>query len=124
MSRRVASLSALVLLVLWAGAVLVPAAHAADLVLAQETGEDSDGNVSGEETEGGEETSGTQEDEGASEEAAETGAGGESEGATEETGPPWTYQMARMSAVILLLVGLITVIQYYRMVVQRSRGRV
>ncbi len=115
MSRRAASLSALVLLVLWAGAVLVPAAHAADLVLAQETGE---------ETQGGEETSGAQEDEGASEEAAETGAGGESEGAAEETGPPWTYLMARMSAVILLLVGLITVIQYYRMVVQRSRGRV
>jgi hypothetical protein len=112
------------MVVLIAGAALVPAAQAADLVLAQESGEDSDGNVSGEETEGGEESTGSQEDEGAGEEAAETGAGGESEGAAEETGPPWTYQMARMSAVLLLLIGLITVIQYYRMVVQRSRGRV
>jgi hypothetical protein len=115
---------ALLLLVLWAGAALVPAAQAAELVLAQETGEDSDGNVSGEETEGGEESQGAETDEGASEEAAESGAGGESEGATEETGPPWTYQMARMTAVILLIVGLITALQYYRMVVQRSRGRV
>lgn len=108
MRRRVMDWVAVMLV---AGVVLAPIAQASELVLAQETAG------------GGEETAGTTQDEGAGEEAAESGAGGESGGATEETGPPWTFQMARLTLVLLFLWGLVTVIQYYRMVVQRSRGR-
>lgn len=53
----------------------------------------------------------------------ESGAGeGETEGSTSETGPPWTYQMARLSTV--LLVGLLLSIGwvYYKLVVKRRRG--
>lgn len=119
MRRRVTAWLAVMLV---AGVFLAPIAQASELVLAQETGEDSGGNVD-ESDAGGEETAGTSQDEGAGEEAAESGAGGESGGATEETGPPWTFQMARLTLVLLFLWGLVTVIQYYRMVVQRSRGR-
>jgi hypothetical protein len=40
----------------------------------------------------------------------------------EEAGPPWTYQMARMSLlmVALLLLGMGAI--YYRLVVKRRRG--
>ena len=112
MRRRVTAWLAVMLV---AGVVVAPIAQASELVLAQETVDESDA--------GGEETTGTSQDEGAGEEAAESGAGGESGGATEETGPPWTFQMARLTLVLLFLWGLVTVIQYYRMVVQRSRGR-
>ena len=73
-----------------------------------------------EEGEGGQEDQGG---EGQSDPEAETdpGAGEEAE---EETGPPWTYQMARMSVglVILLLAG--TGLLYYRLVGSRQRSNV
>jgi hypothetical protein len=56
---------------------------------------------------------------------AETGAGGQTEGGSStESELPWTYQMARLS--ILLLVGLAAAIGllYYRLVVKRQRGDV
>ena len=56
---------------------------------------------------------------------AETGAGGQTEGGSStESELPWTYQMARLS--ILLLVGLAAAIGllYYRLVVKRQRGEV
>ena len=54
--------------------------------------------------------------------AEETGAGeGETE-APEETGPPWTYQMARMSLLILLVLFGAIGLAYYRFVARRRRG--
>ncbi|MPZ69677.1 MAG: hypothetical protein GEU71_09115 [Actinobacteria bacterium] len=55
------------------------------------------------------------------------GGGGEDEetqeGAAEtETGPLWTYQMARMSLALLLVLFLGAGFWYYRFVVTRQRG--
>lgn len=95
--------------------LLVPAAaaHAGDLILAQDT-----------ETEGGE-AGNTSEGEGQSDADAETGAGeGEQEGGTsaEEEGPPWTYQMARIGLGLLAIVGLLMGLLYYRMIASRQRA--
>lgn len=62
---------------------------------------------------------------GSSDEDAETGAGeGQQEGAAEETGPPWTYQMARISLALLALLALGMAFLYFRLVVQRRKGEV
>jgi hypothetical protein len=45
-----------------------------------------------------------------------------SEGGAVETGPPWTYQMAKITLVLLLLLGLSIGGIYYRLVVRRRRG--
>lgn len=99
----------------------VPAAHAS-LYLAQDDAED-EGNISDEDSsEQGE--SGDTEGEGQSDPAAETGAdeGETAEGeATQEEGPPWTYQMARIGIVLMLLVGGLIGFMYYRMIVQRQK---
>jgi cobalamin biosynthesis Mg chelatase CobN len=50
---------------------------------------------------------------------AESGAGEE---ATTETGPPWTYQMARIALVLLALLGLAVGLLYWRLIVSRQRG--
>ncbi|HEY7875819.1 MAG TPA: hypothetical protein VIG64_11940 [Actinomycetota bacterium] len=42
----------------------------------------------------------------------------------EETGPPWTYQMARISLLLLALLFLAMAAAYYRFVVKRQRGEV
>lgn len=56
---------------------------------------------------------------------AETGAEeGQTEEAAEEEGPPWTYQMARLSLVLLALLALGIGAAYYRFVVMRQRGEV
>jgi hypothetical protein len=47
---------------------------------------------------------------------------GQSEGAAEEEGPPWTYQMARISLALLALLALAIGGAYYRFVVMRQRG--
>ncbi|HZJ49909.1 MAG TPA: hypothetical protein VFF07_03415 [Actinomycetota bacterium] len=44
------------------------------------------------------------------------------EGEVVETGPPWTYQMAKITLVMLLLLGLSIGAIYYRLVVRRRRG--
>ena len=55
--------------------------------------------------------------------AEETGADeGETEGAAEETGPPWTYQMARLGILLVLVMILGVGLAYYRFVVRRQRG--
>lgn len=46
----------------------------------------------------------------------------DSEGGAVETGPPWTYQMAKITLVMLLLLGLAIGAIYYRLVVRRRRG--
>jgi hypothetical protein len=124
MRTRLATLLALVLLsaaALVAGAtVRADHAHAATdtFVLAQETGEDpGEANV-GEEEEA-QETGGGEEGGGAAE---ESGAGeGETEGAAEETGPPWTYQMARIALVLVVLLGLRIALMYRKLVGGRQR---
>jgi hypothetical protein len=56
---------------------------------------------------------------------AETGAGeGETQQAPTEPGPPWTFQMARIGGllVILLLGGIGW--WYYRLIIKRQRGEI
>lgn len=54
---------------------------------------------------------------------AETGAGeGETEGAAEEEGPPWTYQMARITLVLLILLFLAMGLLYWRLLASRQRA--
>lgn len=85
--------------------------HARTVTLSQEA-----------ETEEGEADNET-EGEGASDADAETGAGeGEQEAATEEEGPPWTYQMARIGIALMLIVGLLMGALYYRMIASRQRA--
>ena len=105
MRARVATVMSLLLILFAIGAAIAPP------VLAQDT--------ETEQSEGGNTTEG----EGQSEADAETGAGeGEQEGAATEEGPPWTYQMARIGIVLLVLVGLLMGLLYYRMIGSRQRG--
>ena len=110
MRVRIAAVLSLLLICL-----LIPAsvAYAGTVTLAQDT-----------ETEGGE--AGNQgEGEGQSDADAETGAGeGEQEGgeSAEEEGPPWTYQMARIGLGLMLIVGLLMGLLYYRMIASRQRA--
>ena len=54
---------------------------------------------------------------------AESGASEEeTEGATPEAGPPWTYQMARISLLGLAALLLACAYLYWRLVAQRRRG--
>lgn len=105
------------LLVASALAFAAPAAHASDggVVLAQENVTEQD------ESEGGE--TGGGDGEGQSDPDAETGAGeGEQATEPEETGPPWTYQMAWITLALLALLGLGLVVLYYRLIAQRRKG--
>lgn len=112
----------LLVLVLGGAAALgtnVAALASEDVVLAQQPNQDQD-------TQGGE---GQDPDEGAGQDDpdAETGASEEEteEGTSAEaTGPPWTYQMARISLVLLVLLALGLGYLYYRLVARRSRGEV
>lgn len=111
----------LLLLALAATAVLVtnPAALGASkgTVLAQQPDEEA----SAEGAEG-------QDDEGAGQDDpdAETGASEEESegGATAETGPPWTYQMARITLALTVLMFLGLGYLYYRLVFSRRKGQV
>ena len=132
MRRRLVVLLALGL-VLGAVAGAGSAAAADGLVLAQEVGEGEEGSDVGAEEGAQQQEGGTTEgDEGEDQESggqdepeAETGAGQDETGeAVTETGPPWTYQMARMALAALLLLGLAIAGAYYRFVVTRQRGAV
>ena len=86
----------------------------AGLHLAQEDGTENENAGGGEEADGAGQ-SGADAETGADEEAAE----GE---ATEEEGPPWTYQMARISiALILILVAGVGLL-YYKHIASRQKG--
>lgn len=108
-------------LVLVAGAA--PVAHGAEVV-AQPGGdtEEDDADLTEEEQQQQpEDPEGA--GEGQDDPAAESGAGeGESGEAATETGPPWTYQMARIALVLLLFLGLSTGLLYWRLVASRQRG--
>ncbi|MGH2787480.1 MAG: hypothetical protein ACRDJV_06165 [Actinomycetota bacterium] len=55
----------------------------------------------------------------------ETGAGqGETQETPAEAGPPWTYQMARIGGVLVLLLLAGIGWWYYRLVVRRQRGEI
>jgi hypothetical protein len=125
MRTRVATLVALILV---SAATLVggSAARADDrhastdtLLLAQETGEDpGEANV-GEEEEA-QQTGG--EEEGGGGAAEESGAGeGETGGGATETGPPWTYQMARISLALTVLLGIGIALMYRKRIGTRQR---
>jgi hypothetical protein len=90
-----------------------------NILLAQDPGEDpGEANV-GEEEEA-QQTGG--EEEGGGGAAEESGAGeGETEGGTGETGPPWTYQMARAALALTVLLGLGIALMYRRLVGSRQR---
>jgi hypothetical protein len=56
---------------------------------------------------------------------AETGAGqGETESAPAEPGPPWTFQMARIGGVLVLLLLAGIGWWYYRLIFRRQRGEI
>ena len=130
MRSRWAILAASALLVTLAS---TPAFAAAHDVLAQpagddaEIGDDDSGDVEGADTETEGETGdggGDEEvSEGQSDAEAETGSG---EGATEEadaeTGPPWTYQMARIILALLLFLALAIGWMYWKLIASRQKG--
>jgi hypothetical protein len=131
MRRRLGLLFALMLLV--GGAASAEAALADTVVVAQEVGEtEEESGITGEEGSQQSEGGTTEGDEGEDQETggqdepeAETGSGADqTEEAVTETGPPWTYQMARMALAALVLLGLAIAGAYYRFVVMRQRGAV
>ena len=133
MRRRIAVLLALGLLAVGTSLFGAGTASSAEVVLAQEVGEgEEEGDVGGEEGTQQSEGGTTEGDEGEDQESggqdepeAETGSGADqTEEAATETGPPWTYQMARLALGALVLLGLAIAGAYYRFVVMRQRGAV
>ncbi len=107
-------------LALFTGAFIatMPPAHAAPRhVLAQaDTDSQSEDTGSTTDEEGGK---------GQSDADAETGAGDKAqEPAEEEEGPPWTYQMARITLAMLGLVFLGMGLAYWKLIGSRQRGAV
>ncbi|HWC13019.1 MAG TPA: hypothetical protein VG929_00315 [Actinomycetota bacterium] len=112
------------------------AAGAAEVVLAQPAGGQGDANEDTGDVEEGETESGVDtEQEGTAEQGedgeapggqadpeTETGAEEDSAEAATETGPPWTYQMARISLVLLVLLGLAVFRTYHKLVGSRQKG--
>ena len=106
-------LSILVTALLFGGSVALPAvAQAGPVHLAQDEGIENE-NAESEDSEG----------EGQKGAEAESGAGkGAQEEAAEEEGPPWTFQMARISLALILLFLAGMGLLYYRMIATRQRG--
>lgn len=104
------------LLIAGAYLALPSIAQARAIHLAQE-GQGTDNENAG----GGEEGSG----EGQSDPEAETGVEeGQTEEVVEEEGPPWTYQMARISIVLILFFGGGVGLLYYKLIASRQKGTV
>jgi hypothetical protein len=110
MRVRLVVLIALMAMITSALTIAAPAWSSTGPTLAQETDSDTEGGGQGEDSEGT--TQGENDEEG---EGAEEG------GATAETGPPWTYQMARIALVMLALTLLGVAFAYYRFVAIRRR---
>jgi hypothetical protein len=99
-----------------AGAVLAAPSPDA-VVLAQQTG------GAEEEAQGQESTGDEGSGQGSSE--AESGAQGQSEeGESTASEVPWTFQMARLSVLLLLALAAGIGLLYYRLVVKRQRGQI
>jgi hypothetical protein len=112
----------LVLMLIVAAVTPGATAGAGERVFAQQGDEADTGDPTGaeEEAEGQEGQGG--DGEGAGEPEAETGAGeGEQEEAAEEEGPLWTYQMARILLVLLVLMLLGIGGAYWNFVAKRQR---
>ncbi len=102
----------------------VPAANASTITLAQEESQEQE--LVNEQDEA-EQSDGTNEEEGSgqSNPDAETGAEADEQAegtSTEEQGPPWTYQMARIGIALMLLMALGLGLLYYRMIASRQRA--
>lgn len=109
MRARLAAVLSLVLICSFS--LPLSAAHGGTVTLSQEA--ETEEGESGNEAEG----------EGQGDADAETGASAdEQEAAVEEEGPPWTYQMARIGIVLMLIVGLLMGGLYYRMIASRQRA--
>jgi hypothetical protein len=128
MRNRLAVLLSLALVAL-AVALVPPAVASPDhFYLAQgtdQTGQDSDsdGGVVGDEDETGIGEGPDDGSDGSDDADTETGAGeGEQAAETEEVGPVWTYQMAKIVIVLLFLMALSIGLSYYRLVVRRQRA--
>ena len=132
-SRLIALLS----LALFCFCASAPTAFAAPIHLAQAESEEGtdveneggDQADPGTDTDQGEGGGTTGDDEGPGEEGgegdpdAEVGADEDQEGAAEEEeGPQWTYQMSRITLVMLLLLFLAMGALYYRMIAKRQGG--
>ncbi len=107
--RSLVWLTALVLALLL---IPAPAALASDSF--------AQGDSTEEETEGQEGSD--PEGEGQSDPETETDPGEGGEAAEEESGPVWTYQMAWLALGGLALLGLATILMYWRLVVVRGRA--
>ncbi len=107
MRNRLAATFCLVILMSLFG----PWASAGTSLLAQYESPASEGSEDAPAEEGGEEE--------ATEEEAE-----EETAATPEAGPPWTYQMARLTVAIVALLTVAIGLAYHRFVVRRQRGEV
>ena len=131
MHPRWAILAAL-LVMLFLVAAPTAAVAASGPVLAQPVGGEGDANedtgdveeseveTSGDGAEEG--TEGGEVPEGQSDPESESGAEGDSQEAATETGPPWTYQMARISLVLLVLLALAVARSYHKLVGSRQKG--
>jgi hypothetical protein len=111
---------AFVLVVSLAGMAMTPipalgASEESPPLLALQTGAE-------EEAEGQE---GSGQGEGQSGAGAESGAGGQTEGGeSTQSEVPWTFQMARLSVLLVLLLLAAIGLLYYRLVVKRQRGEI
>jgi cytochrome c-type biogenesis protein CcmH/NrfG len=110
---------------------ITPTAHASKPAwLAQDTGSGQEGVGEGDETnentnQDGNQATGEEEkaQKSQSDPETESGAGTEqTDSAAEETGPPWTYQMARIALVLLALTLVGVFAAYQRFVIRRRRG--
>lgn len=120
MTRSRRALRSVAILLLLGAVWWVPgSAGASDrVILAQDPNTEED--VVGQEEEAEGQESGNEENA-----PAESGADeGQTEGAAEETGPPWTYQMARLGILLVLLMILGVAFAYYRFVIRRQRGAI
>jgi hypothetical protein len=112
MRTRLAVLSALVLVVSVAIPLAVASAQAGPRTLAQ-----SPGGGAGDKSAGGEK--GKSGGKGQSD-SAKPGAAGDAAEPPAEAGPPWTYQMARLSLLMLVLLGLGIFVAYRKLVMGRQ----
>lgn len=117
-NRNVAScLLALALI----AALAAPASATEAFVVAQPEGDAEPGGENVEEgVESGTTGGDTEEGEGQEDPGAQTDPGSGEEAET-ETGPPWTYQMARIGVALLVLLGLAIGLAWYRFVGSRQR---